>query len=442
MRWLVLVFALVSNSLSAQEKILWVPLQGTVELGLSPYITRAVKYAEDNQFDAIVLDVETFGGRVDAAVVIRDALLNTKLLTVAWVNKRAISAGALISLACKKVFFSPGSTMGAATPIQMNPQGGAQPVENKFVSYFRAELGATAERNGRDRKVAEAMVKATEEIKGLVAKDDVLTLTDVTAKTVGFSDGTIADKNELLKTLGFKDPTIEEFKINWAERIVRFLTDPTVSGVLMTVGVLGVFLELQAPGFGLPGIVGITCFAIYFSAKFLVHLAGWEEVLLLILGIILLAVEFLFLPGTLIAGILGAACMIAALVMTGISPKIPLDWNAPEIQNHLMGVGIAMVAMILGLLLAAYLMVRNPKKTALVMSESLDRDKGFVSASDLSFLQDKVGTALTDLHPSGKCQFDQSSYEVISSGSYIRRDAHVRVLSVEGSKIVVEEFRK
>ena len=441
MRWIFLIALVFSNSLFAQEKVLWVPLEGTVELGLSPYVSRAVKYAEENKFDAIVIDVETFGGRVDAAVVIRDALLNSKLLTVAWVNKRAISAGALISLACKKVFFSPGSTMGAATPIQMNPQGGAQPVENKFVSYFRAELGSTAERNGRDRKIAESMVKATEEIKGLVTKDDVLTLTDVTAKQVKFSDGTVSTREELFAELGFKNPQVEEFKINWAERIVRFLTDPTVSGILMSAGVLGIFIELQAPGFGLPGIIGISCFAIFFSAKYLVHLAGWEEVLILIIGLVLLALEFLVFPGTFISGALGAICIIASLVMAGVSPRVPLDWNMPEIQSHLLSVGFSILAMIAGLLLTAYVLVKNPRRLALAMNESFERDKGFTAANDFSFLRDKRGTSLTDLHPSGKCEIDGTSYEVISSGSFIKKGSQVRVVFIEGSKIVVEEAK-
>lgn len=430
-----------SAPLTQSAKILWVPMEGTVELGLSPYIKRSLDYASENGFDAVVLDIDTFGGRVDAAVTIRDALLDSPLQTVAWVNKRAISAGALISLACKKIFYTPGSTMGAATPIQVGGDGEAKSVDNKIVSYFRAEMGSTAERNGRNRKLAEAMVLATDDIPGLVKKGDVLTLTDKTALENKMSDGTIATKEELIRKLGFDNPTIEIFEINWAEQIVRFVTEPTVSGLLMSAGILGLFLEFQSPGFGLPGIVGISCLALFFFGKWIVHLAEWQEVILLLLGIILIMIEIFLLPGKIIAGAAGALLVFLALFLAGVSPKIPFDFSMPDVRSHMNTVSISFLLAFAGMILAYFFVARNPKKSPLVMGDSLTRAEGYTSSDPHSELVGLKGILTTDLRPTGKAEIQSKIYEVHSQGDWLKKGSPVKVIGVEGLKIIVDVIR-
>ncbi len=424
-----------ASTKAAAPRVLWVPFKGTVELGLAPYLVRALRYAEDHQFDLLVLDVDTFGGRVDAAVTIRDAYLDAKIPTLAWVNKRAISAGALISLACRKIFFTPGSTMGAATPIQMSAEGGAQSVENKVVSYFRAEMGATAERNKRDRKIAEAMVTATEDIAGLVKKGDVLTLTDTSALKTKISDGTVATQEELFKVLEMGTPEVEVFEINWAEKITRTLTDPTVAGALMSIGVLGLILEFQAPGFGLPGLVAITCFAAYFAGHWIVNLAGWEEVILLILGFIFIFIELFLIPGKIIPGALGAVLVFGALFMAGISPKIPFDFAAPDVKLHLNTVAYAFLGAFVGLFIAYFFISRNPRRSPLVLADELPPGAGDFSYEGLLH---KTGSLLTDLRPTGKAEIDGKSYEVLAPGEWLKKGSRVRVTRIEGHKIIVE----
>jgi membrane-bound serine protease (ClpP class) len=437
------VLTLGSVPLSAEtpQRVLWVPLQGTVELGLAPFIVRAIEQAESGSYSALVLDVDTFGGRVDAAVTIRDALLNTKIPTVAWVNKRAISAGALISLACQKIYFSPGSTMGAATPIQMSSDGKAQSVENKMVSYFRAEMGATAEKNGKSRTIAEAMVLATEDIKGLVQKGDVLTLTDITAAQFKMSDGTATSRDDVLKMMGMENAQVVEFEINWAERIVRFLTEPTVSGLLMSAGILGIILELQAPGFGLPGILGIACLALFFLAKWIVFLAGWEEIILMGLGITLIALELLVLPGKFIFGLLGVALTVGALLMAGISPRVPFDWSMPDVQAHMNGVALAFIIAFVGMIVGYILMARNPRRLPLVSSYTLDRSQGYSSFDDHQSLVGKLGLLKSDLRPSGKALIEGKVWDVVSDSEFLKNGAPIQVVSVEGGRIVVQEVK-
>lgn len=409
---------------------------------MSPYIQRAIRYAEDQKFDALVLDIDTFGGRVDAAVDIRDALLDSSVLTIAWVNKRAISAGALISLACDKIVFASGSTMGAATPVQAGAEG-AQDAGKKFVSYFRGEMGSTAERTGRPRQIAEAMVMATEDIPGLIKEGEVLTLTDVTAKEQKISDATVESREELLRFIEMPKAQVEEFEISWAERIVRFLTEPTVSGLLMSGGVLGLVLEIQSPGFGVPGIVGLSCLGLYFFGKFIVNLAGWEEVLLFILGIILIGVELLVAPGTLVFGLSGLAAIVISLFMAGISPSIPFSLSAPDVQDQISSLAIGMILTLVGFVLIYFLVRKNSTRVPLVLRSHFEKGGGESAAEkeSLHSLMGKTGTLLTELRPAGRAEIDGKTYQVVSDGNFLERGTQVKVSEVDGLRIVVRETR-
>lgn len=422
-------------------KILWVKMEGTVELGLSPYIQRALRTAEDQKFDRVVLEVETFGGRVDAAVVIRDALLQSPVKSVAWIHNRAISAGALISLACNEIYFSPGSTMGAATPVQMG-QEGAQDAGKKFVSYFRGEMGATAEARNRNRKIAEAMVMASESIPNLIKEGDVLTLNDKTALEYKISDGTVASRAELLQKLGVSETEVQNFEINWAEQVVRFITDPTVSGLLMTLGVLGIIMEIQSPGFGLPGILGISAFAVFFGGKFLVHLAGWEEVLLLILGIALIVVELFILPGFFVFGLVGFACVLASLFFAGIGKNIPLDIEMPEVASHLRGLSIAFVLTSLGLIAIWIFLTRRPSRAPLVMRGQLKKGAPPPSSLPSDLSTGTVGTATSDLRPVGKAAFGDRVLDVEADGEFLSRGASLQIVRIEGLRILVKRAER
>lgn len=437
---LVLLTLNVSNAepLNAPSRVLWIPVHGTIELGLAPYIQRAIQYAEDKKFDYLILDIDTFGGRVDAAVMIRDALIDAKVPTAAWVHKRAISAGALISLACKKVFFSPASTMGAATPIQLGDDG-AKPVEEKFVSYFRAEMGATAERHGRDKKIAEAMVRADSEMKGFVKKGEVLTLTDKSAAQLKFGDGTAETSEEVLKSLKLEGAKIENLEINWAEKIVRLVTDPTISSTLMTIGTLGMIIEFQIPGFGLPGIISIIAYGLFFFGKFIVNLAGWEEVILFTLGILLLATELILIPGKMIPGILGMIFIFTALFLAGISPKVPFDWSFPEVQTHITNLSVVFILTLVGLILAYWWISKNPSRSPLVLQTELATSDGYSSNENFTHLVGKTGVATSTLKPSGKANIDGSLVEVITDGEFIEEGSTIVVNHIEGRRIVVKQ---
>ncbi len=315
-----------------------------IDLGLAPFVDRVLREATDAGAAAVILEINTFGGRVDAAVLIRDALLNAKVPTVAFVNKRAISAGALIALAAEKILMGDGGTIGAATPVQAGQPGGpARPVEEKTVSYVRKEFRATAEARKRPPLVAEAMVDADVEIPGLIQKGKLLTLTTDEAlkhKVADFRADTIEG---VLKQLGLAGGELRRAFPNWAENLVRFLTHPIVSSLLITIGMLGIILEMRTPGFGVPGVLGISSIAFFFWGHWLVQLAGWEEMLLVGSGLVLLAVEIFVTPGFGLAGVLGIAALLSGLSLSLIGGGATWDFILKAVGRVIFSLLLAVV---------------------------------------------------------------------------------------------------
>lgn len=415
------------------------PVEGIIDLGLAPFVQRVLNEAQDAGAAAVILDINTFGGRVDAAVVIRDALLNARVKTVAFVNKRAISAGALISLAAEKIVMAEGGTIGAATPVQMGQPGGApQPVEEKTVSYVRKEFRATAEARKRPPLVAEAMVDADVEIKGLIEKGKLLTLTTAEAlkhKVADFSADTL---DGVLAQLELQGAEVRRASPTWAENVVRLLTHPIVSSLLITVGMFGIILEMRTPGFGVPGALGIASLALFFWGHWLVALAGWEELLLFGSGIVLLILEIFVIPGFGIAGVLGISALLAGLSFSLIGGGASWEFTLRAFGRVVFSLLIALAA---SFVLLRYL-PRLPFGRRLILETGLATGEGYASApeKDRGWLG-KSGTAHTPLRPAGIAVFDGERVDVVSDGEFIDAGTPIMVIRVDGNRIVVRRYR-
>jgi membrane-bound serine protease (ClpP class) len=292
-----------------------VPIDGAIDLGLAPFLARTIRDAEQAGAAAVLLDINTFGGRVDAAVVMRDALLDAPLRTIAFVNPRAISAGALLALATETIVMSSGGTIGAAMPV-VGGSGEPQAADEKAVSYLRKEFAATAERRGRPAPLAEAMVDVDVEIPGVVAKGKLLTLTTSEGMRHHVVDFRADTLEAALDAVGLGAADVRRASQTWAETAVRFLTNPVVASLLMTAGLMGILVEITAPGFGLPGAVGVLSLALLFWGHWLVQLAGWEELLLIGAGALMIGAELFVIPGFGVAGIAGVVMLVAGLGMT------------------------------------------------------------------------------------------------------------------------------
>jgi len=414
------------------------PIEGTIDLGLAPFVRRALDEAAQAGAAALVLEVNTFGGRVDAAVQIRDALLNSPVKTIAFVNKRAISAGALISLAAEHLVMSGGSTIGAATPVLAGqPGAAAQPVQEKTVSYVRKEFRATAESRKRPPRLAEAMVDADVEIKGVIAKGKLLTLTTDEALKHKLADFRADTLESALEKLGLGGAELRRASPNWAENVVRFLTHPVVSSLLISIAMIGILIELRTPGFGIPGAAGVTSLALFLWGHWLVQLAGWEELLLALGGVVLLALELFVIPGFGIAGILGILALLAALVLsmlgTGDTPQFMM-LAATRVVFALLA------ALVASLVLLRYL-PRLPFGRRFILQTGLASARGYASApeSDRRWLGRK-GRASSPLHPAGIAEIDGQRVDVVSDGELVEAGEFIEVIRVDSNRVVVRRI--
>jgi len=436
-----LALAVCAAFAQAERKLVYVaPINGVIDLGLAPYVERVLREAKAAGAAAVVLEINTFGGRVDGAVQIRDALLAAEVRTIAYINRRAISAGALISLAAEQIVMAGGGTIGAATPVQGGqPGAAAQPVQEKTVSYVRKEFRATAESRKRPPLIAEAMVDADVEIKGVIEKGKLLTLTTDEAIKLKVADRRADTLEAALDGLGLGEAEVRRVPLNWAEHLVRWLTHPVVSSLLMTVAMLGIIVELRTPGFGIAGALGITSLALFFWGHWLVQLAGWEELLLVVVGLILLAAELFVIPGFGIAGVLGIAAIVGALALSmlgsGASPQFMLF--------ALVRVGAALLVALIASLVLLRFLPRLPVGRQLVLQTELGTDSGYASApaSDRQLLG-KRGRALSPLHPAGIAEIDGHRVDVVSEGDLIEAGNEVEVIRVDSNRVVVKTITK
>ena len=424
----------------AQEKrpVVYVaPIEGIIELGLAPFVQRVLHEASDAGASAVVLEINTFGGRVDAAVQIRDALLNARVRTIAFVNKRAISAGALIALAAENLVMAGGGTIGAATPVQLGqPGAAAQPVEEKTVSYVRKEFRATAESRKRPPLLAEAMVDADVQIPGVIEKGKLLTLTTEEALKHKLADFRADSIESALENLGIRGAELRRVLPNWAEHLVRFLTHPVVSSLLMTVGMLGIIVGVRTGGFGIAGGAGVASLALFFWGHWLVQLAGWEELLLAGIGVILLAAEIFVIPGFGIAGVLGIIAILAGLILS-------LVGTGDTSQAVLMVAGRVVFSLLFALLASLLILrflPRLPFGRRLILEAGLPSDVGYASApdSDRRWLG-KRGRASSPLRPAGIAEIEGKRVDVVSEGELIDAGQIVEVTRVDGNRIVVRQ---
>lgn len=418
-----------ARPLAAQQTVYRLDVSGTIDMGLAPYVARAIAEAEAAGASAVLVDLDTPGGRIDAAEQIVDALRATDLPVYAFVNPRAYSAGAMIALAADRIYMTPGAVIGAATPVD----GQGNTASEKMVSAMRAEFRALAEARGLDPRIAEAMVDPRISIPDVVDEGELLTLSTSEARQLGYADGVVADESALLDEVGLGGAALTTAETNWAENVVRFLTNPLVAPLLLSLGVLGLMVEVKTGAFGLGGLVSVGALGLFFGSHLLLGLAGWEEVLLVCLGLIALAVEIFVIPGFGVAGVLGIG-------LVGVSVVLAMVGAAPATGEVVQAVAILGASLVI-VAAVAYAWLRHlPSSTryqGLFLMDTLSRAGGYISAPDRADLVGREGTALTDLRPAGTAVIDDERVDVVSEGDFIARGSRVHVVRTEGYRHIV-----
>jgi membrane-bound serine protease (ClpP class) len=419
----------------AQATVFRIPVTGVVELGLAPFIERSLEEAAAQGVSAVILDMDTPGGRVDAAERIADAISDSAVPVYTLVNRRAFSAGALIALSTQGIYMRPGSVIGAATPVD----GTGQKAPEKIVSAMRSEMRALAEAQGLDPRVAEAMVDESIEIPGVSEVGQLLTLTTEEAVDIGYATE-VADLPALLELLGQERAQVVTAEANWAERVVRFFSNPVVAPFLLTLGFLGLITEIKTPSFGMAGAAGILSLSLFFGSHLIVGLAGLEDLIIFGVGLALLGVEVFLIPGFGLFGILGALGMLAGLYMALIG-SLPTSADFTR-------AGLVLSTTVLLIVVTAWVMIRSLPgssrlaKSGIFLLQRTDRSIGYESAARRRDLVGMVGKAITDLRPSGTGLFGDERVDVVSESEWITEGTPIKIVSAEGYRHIVRPVPK
>jgi membrane-bound serine protease (ClpP class) len=411
-----------------------VPITGVIELGLAPFVERSIREAAQANASVVILDVDTPGGRVDAAERIADAVSDSEIPVFAFVNRRALSAGALISLASHGIYMRPGSSLGAVTPVDAT----GEKAPEKIVSAMRSAMRSLAEARDLNPAVAEAMVDEEIEIPGVVEAGRLLTLTPDEAVELNYARF-VETWDQLLATLGVEDNEVVVTTVNWAERTVRFLSHPIVAPFLLSLGFLGLLVEIKTPSFGLAGAAGILSLSLFFGSHLIIGLAGWEGLMIFGLGAALVLVEVFLIPGVGVFGIVGGLTMLTGIFLS-------LLGGLPTATDFGRAGGVLSTSLVM-VLVASWLLVRrlpqNRRLTSLgiFLGTATGRDTGYTSAVRRPELVGWKGVAITDLRPAGTGLFGDERVDVVSEQDWIEEGSPIEIVYSEGYRHVVRRVR-
>lgn len=433
----------LNDSTASAEEILesipsqatWVLVEGMIDNGLVHYIDRAIAQAEDRGDDVIVFELDTFGGLVDAADKIRQSILDADIRTIAFINKNAASAGALISYACDEIVMAEGASIGAATVVE--GQSGEKASE-KMQSYFRGLMRSTAEANGRDPQIAEAMVDESIEVEGIIEAGKLLTLSASEALEFGVADDVVDNKTAMLAKLSIEEEAIVETSQSWEEATLRFIANPVVSGILMLMMMSGLYFEFQTPGFGFGGAAAAVGAALFFAPLYIMGLAEAWEILLFALGVILLIVEIFVIPGFGVPGILGLLLVVFSLGASLIG-NVGLSFpEQTEVTRAVWTMTLTLSASFGAIAMFARAMPDRRAFGLLVLRDSLTETDASSDEEEYKLLLGQEGIAKSPLRPSGVVDFSGRRMDVQTLGDFIESGEKVVVKQVNGHRVLVE----
>lgn len=465
-----LILLTASLGWAKDETVYIVPIKGVIDLGLSGFIKRALEDAKKAEAKAVIFEIDTFGGRVDAAFEICEYIEGLGTIPAyAYVINQAWSAGALIALACDKIFMAPGSSIGSAEPKAMGVAGSEELTDEKTISAVRAKFKAIAEENGHSANLAQGMVDKDIELNKVNVKGKIqimtseetqeaitkygdadvvaekvikpagklLNLTAKESKELGLCYEIVFSKEALFALTDLKGSKTYEAQASWSENLVRFLTHPVVSSLLMTLGILGIIFEFKAPGWGITGTLAAICLALFFWGHYLVGLANWAEILLFAIGVGLIFVELFVFPGFGLSGAAGIVLIFSGLFLSLI--KHPLHIPKIELTQALYIFSYSLIGVFVG----GYLILKLAPQTGLwkaaVLKEAETKEGGFI-IPDYQIKIGASGRAVSVLRPSGRAQFQDKILDVVSDGDFIEEGNPVIVVRVEGNKIVVTKI--
>lgn len=422
------------------QKIFYFQIDDNISKPSERKLNQAIKQAQDVKADYLFMELNTFGGELDAADKMRTALLECEIPTIVFINKNAASAGALISLACDSIYMAPGSSMGAASVV--NQTGEIMP--DKYQSYMRSLMRSTAEMNGRDPDIAQAMVDPDVEIPGISDKGKVLTFTTSEAIDHHFCNDEASDKDDVMHKMNISSYQFVNQKVTWIDKVISFLINPLVSGILIMFIIGGIYFEMQAPGIGFALVVAILAALLYFAPHYLEGLAAHWEIIVFLVGFGLLMLEIFVVPGFGVTGISGIILMVGALVLTMIF-NVGFNFSMTDsgifVKYLFLVLAACFAGFVLSLWLGKKLISADTRYGSLSLKTRMDADKGYV-AQDMNLSQYVGRTAVTAtlLRPVGKIEIDGEILDATSEIGFIEKNEQVEVTRFENAQLFVKKL--
>jgi membrane-bound serine protease (ClpP class) len=421
------------------------PLKGPVDQVQLMFMRRTLKEAEKAGAGAFLIDMDTPGGRLDVTMEILEMLRKTKVPTITYINPSAGSAGALISLGTKKIYMRKDAVIGAAAVITGQGEDLQKSMKQKVDSFYTAKMRAVAEENGHNPDIAEAFMVTEKEVKLgdtiVDSKETLLSLngSEAVRKYDGrplLAAGLAESVEEVLKNQGFSG-AISRVEATGFETVALWLT--TISPILLLIAIVGAYIEMKAPGFGIPGIVSLICFGLFFLGHYIAALSGMEAAVIFVIGAILVIIEIFLLPGMIIPGMLGAVLVLGSVLWAMVDhwPSQPGSLGAVDFERPMLNLLVAIggAAVFAGII--ARLLPKTSFYQRLVLSPANAAPTSAERLSPVARVGD-TGVALTTLRPAGKAAFGETYLDVVSDGGYVEAGSQIRVVHVEGVKVVVE----
>lgn len=399
---------------------------------------KAFDHAKELDASTIIIRMNTFGGLVDYADSIRSTILNSSMKTIVFIDNNAASAGALISIACDKIYMKPGASIGAASVV--DTKGTVLP--EKYQSYMRGLMRATAEAKGRNPRIAEAFVDPDVEIKGVNSKGKVLTLTSKEAIKVGFCAGEVRSVDQIFAAEGLDPQQRVDHQVSVIDHIIAFLISPVVSGFLILLIIGGIYFEMQTPGIGFALLVSVVAAALFFAPLYLEGLAAHWEIGLFLVGLVLLMLEVFVIPGFGVAGILGIICIVGGLALSMVMNDF-FDFNVTGSEQLTTAVLIVLFSMVASIVICVILgksIMKTPVFRRLVLEDEQRSDLGYVSGKQPDDILRKEGFAKTDMRPSGKIEIEGLWYDAIALDGYLEKGTRIYVEKQENYNVFVRKL--
>ncbi|WP_200976086.1 nodulation protein NfeD [Echinicola sp. 20G] len=421
------------------RKVYILEIKDNIDPRMNRKVKLAMEDAQEKKADYILIHMDTYGGAVNDADDIRTMLLESKTPTMVFIDKDAASAGALISIACDSIYMAPGASIGAATVV-MGAGGDAAP--DKYQSYMRSMMRSTAEANGRDPKIAEAMVDEKLEIEGITAAGSVITFSVSEAIQNGFCEAKVETTEDIIERQGIDEYETIYYEVNTVELIIAFFLNPAVSGFLILIIIGGIYFEIQTPGVGFPIAAAIVAVILYFIPYYLTGLADNWEIIVFFLGLVLLALELFVIPGFGVAGVLGIAGILTGLTL-GMIPNDFFDFTfvaSAELFVALVTVVIASLIAVAGIFALAPKVNQWKAFSKIALADTQNKQDGYTSYWYSEELLNKEGITHTRLMPSGKILIDDEVYDAHSRGEFIDKGEKIKIISTEGTSLKVKRI--